>query len=162
MKHRKKEDPTREKRIDMEIVVDSYGPEERAMGWYCHLDSTLHFPFLAPCVSGRMISPLHVGDEVEAIAMPPEEECEHEMFVTIEWEERGPAGPAPADPCGCADAGGRGGLAVLGPDGLPVLIALMRRLLHSFALPVLPPRHVSPTKLPERSRPVDGQRRGPP
>ena len=93
MRRAKKKDLAREKRIDVEIVVDAYGPEERAMGWYYHLDSTLRFPFLAHCVSDRMISPLHVGDEVEAIGMPPEEECEHEMFVTIQWEARGLAVP---------------------------------------------------------------------
>ncbi len=77
----------------MEILVDAYSPEERAMGWYCHLDSTLHFPFLANCVSERMVSPLHVGDEVEAIGMPPDIECMHEMFVRIRWEKRGLAVP---------------------------------------------------------------------
>ena len=29
----------REERIEMEVVVDAYGPEERAMGWYCYLVS---------------------------------------------------------------------------------------------------------------------------
>lgn len=77
----------------MEIVVDAYGPEERAMGWYYHLEGALRFPFLARCASARMISPLHIDDEVEAIGMPPEKECEHEMFVTIQWEERGLAVP---------------------------------------------------------------------
>lgn len=89
----KKKEAVREERIYMEIVVDAYDPQERAMGWYNYLESTLRFPFLAHCVSERMISPLHVGDEVEAISMPPEEECEHEMFVTIQWEERGLAVP---------------------------------------------------------------------
>jgi len=28
----------REKRIAMEIIVDAYGPEEQAMGWYYYLD----------------------------------------------------------------------------------------------------------------------------
>ena len=69
---RQKEDPAREERIAMEIVVDAYGPEERAMGWYYHLESALRFPFLARCASARMISPLHIDDEVEAIGMPPE------------------------------------------------------------------------------------------
>ena len=27
-------DEEREERISMEIVVDAYGPEEQAMGWY--------------------------------------------------------------------------------------------------------------------------------
>ncbi len=41
---RAKEDPTREDRIVMEIVVDAYDPEERAMGWHAYLESTLRFP----------------------------------------------------------------------------------------------------------------------
>jgi hypothetical protein len=28
------QDDEHEKRITMEIVVDAYGPEEQAMGWY--------------------------------------------------------------------------------------------------------------------------------
>ncbi|MCB0227249.1 MAG: calcium-binding protein, partial [Anaerolineae bacterium] len=40
-------DETREERITMEIVVDAYGPEEQAMGWYAYLDDILQIPFLA-------------------------------------------------------------------------------------------------------------------
>jgi hypothetical protein len=38
-------DESREYRIEMEIVVDAYGEEERAMGWYCYLQDKLTFPF---------------------------------------------------------------------------------------------------------------------
>jgi len=41
-----KRDETREERISMEIVVDAYNEQERAMGWYCYLEDTLSFPFL--------------------------------------------------------------------------------------------------------------------
>jgi len=34
----------REHRITDEIIVDAYGPEEQAMGWYCYLDGKLGFP----------------------------------------------------------------------------------------------------------------------
>ena len=34
-------DKVRENRISMEIVVDAYGPEEQAMGWYSYLYDTL-------------------------------------------------------------------------------------------------------------------------
>jgi len=34
----------RENRIAKEIIVDAYGPEEQAMGWYYYLQDTLH-PF---------------------------------------------------------------------------------------------------------------------
>lgn len=31
-----KQDREREERIVMEIVVDAYGEQEQAMGWYCY------------------------------------------------------------------------------------------------------------------------------
>ena len=79
-------DEEREERISMEIIVDAYGPEEQAMGWYYYLDDKLHFPFSARCVAHRRTSPLKPGDEVEVVGMPPEEDCEHEMFVLINWK----------------------------------------------------------------------------
>ena len=81
-------DDEREERIQMEIVVDAYGPEEQALGWYAYLDDALQFPCLARCVAERATSPLQIGDEVEVVGMPPEEICEHEMFVLTSWERR--------------------------------------------------------------------------
>ena len=78
-------DEEREKRIDMEIIVDAYNPEEQAMGWYYYLEQALQFPFTAQCLAHRAISPLEPGDEVEVLGMAPEEECQHEMFVFIRW-----------------------------------------------------------------------------
>ena len=86
-------DKVRENRISMEIVVDAYGPEEQAMGWYYYLEDTLSFTFLTKCITKRAISPLRIGDEVEVIGMAPEEECEHEMFVMMRWERNGLAVP---------------------------------------------------------------------
>ena len=77
----------------MEIIVDAYGPEEQAMGWYYYLEEKLQFPFTAICNAKRAISPLLVKDEVDVIGMAPEEECEKEMFVTIRWERGGLAVP---------------------------------------------------------------------
>ena len=88
-----KEDEDREERIHMEIIVDAYGPEERAMGWYTYLNDQLTFPFVARCAVKRTISPLRVGDEVDMIGMAPEEECEREIFVTMRWEREGLAVP---------------------------------------------------------------------
>ena len=78
-------DEEREERIHMEIIVDAYGPEEQAAGWYNYLADTLQFPFSARCVARRVISPLEAGDEVEVVGMAPEEECRHEMFVLMPW-----------------------------------------------------------------------------
>jgi len=40
------EDAVREERILMEVVVDAYGTEERAMGWYYYLADKILFPFV--------------------------------------------------------------------------------------------------------------------
>ena len=82
---RQAKDEEREERIRMEIIVDAYGPEEQALGWYYYLEETLQFPFTARCIARRATSPLEVGDEVEVVGMPPEEACEHDMFVLIRW-----------------------------------------------------------------------------
>jgi hypothetical protein len=92
-KSRPKKDEDRENRITMEIIVDAYGPEEQAMGWYYYLEDQLQFPFKATCIAKRPISPLRVKDEVEVIGMPGEDECEREMFVTVRWEKDGLAVP---------------------------------------------------------------------
>jgi Calcium binding len=84
---RSKQDPEREERIMMEVVVDAYGPEERAMGWFYYLQDKIQFPFQAKCVTKRSISPLAVGKTVKVVGMAPESECEREMFVEIEWEK---------------------------------------------------------------------------
>jgi Calcium binding len=76
-------DEEREQRIEMEIIVDAYGPEEQALGWYYWLEGQLQFPFRARCIAERRISPLRKGEEVEVTGMAGEDECEHEMFVLI-------------------------------------------------------------------------------
>jgi Calcium binding len=86
-------DEAREYRIEMEIVVDAYGEDERAMGWYCYLQDKLTFPFLARCIARRMTSPLKLGDELEVLKMAPDEECEREMFVVVRWEREDLAVP---------------------------------------------------------------------
>jgi hypothetical protein len=86
MMERSSRDEEREERIHNEIIVDAYGSEEQAMGWYYYLENKLRFPFRARCITERAISPLRTGDEVEVVAMPPEEECEHEIFVLTRWE----------------------------------------------------------------------------
>lgn len=79
--------PEREERIVMEIVVDTYGPEEQAMGWCCYLQDHLEFPFTAQCIEKKRSSPLKVGQTVEVKRMAPEDECEWDMLVEIEWDD---------------------------------------------------------------------------
>ena len=88
-----KENKAREERIIMEIVVDAYDETERALGWYYYLKDNLSFPFKAKCIVERPISPLDKGEKVEVIGMPPEDECEKEIFVTIKWQKRALAIP---------------------------------------------------------------------
>ncbi|MGI8912457.1 MAG: calcium-binding protein [Chloroflexota bacterium] len=78
-------DDEREERIAMEIIIDAYGPEEQALGWYTYLEERLTFPFQTSCVTERAISPLQVGDAVEIVGMAPQEECTQEMFVETPW-----------------------------------------------------------------------------
>ena len=87
------EDDIREERIETEIIVDAYDEEERALGWYYYLESTLSFPFLTRCTAQRAISPLEIGDEVEVFGLASAEECRYEMFVTMPWGKRDLAVP---------------------------------------------------------------------
>src|SRR5690242_7581811 len=79
-------DRERDRRIS-EIIADSYEPEEQALGWYYYLERRLHFPFLADHVTRRNTPPFQAHEEVKVVEMAPEEECEHEMFVLIAWDD---------------------------------------------------------------------------
>ena len=74
-----------EERIEMEIVVDAYGEEERFMGWYCYLEDQLQFPFEARCIQKNKVSPLHVGEVVTVFGIIEEYPI---IFVQIEWSGR--------------------------------------------------------------------------
>jgi Calcium binding len=86
-------DPTRDNRIHQEIIVDAYGPEEQAMGWYYYLENNLRFPFHARCIVTNLVSPLRRGEVVEAFKMAPEVTCSVEMMVMIRWQDRKMAVP---------------------------------------------------------------------
>jgi Calcium binding len=85
---RPKKDPVREERIENEIIVDAYGPEEQALGWYYYLEDQLPFPFQARCRAARVVSPLKKGEIVEVRRMAPEESCTSDMLVVIGWQGR--------------------------------------------------------------------------
>lgn len=76
-------DKNREKRIDMEVVVDAYNEDERAMGWYYYLQDKLQFPFKAKRVNRQRPQ----GKEIEVVEMSPEDECMRSMFVEIRYRE---------------------------------------------------------------------------
>lgn len=81
-------DDEREERISMEIVVDAYDAEERAMGWYYYLDEQLQFPFVARCTHVEARSPLQEGEKIIVLKMAPESECQDSMWVQVEWQNR--------------------------------------------------------------------------
>ena len=88
-----KRDPVREERIHEEIIVDAYGPEEQAMGWYYYLEDKIHFPLPAKCIASRATSPLRKGESVEVRSMAPEDTCSGDMLVQIRWQGRTMAVP---------------------------------------------------------------------
>ncbi|WP_049998803.1 calcium-binding protein [Halococcus sediminicola] len=81
-------DEERDERIEMEIIVDTYGAEEQAMGWNAYLDDTLEFPFEARCRTEREESPLEEGEPVRVVGMPTTDSTLSQQFVTIEWKNR--------------------------------------------------------------------------
>lgn len=86
-------DSEREHRITMEIIVDAYGPEEQALGWYYYLQDNITFPFRAICITEKRISPLRPGDKVKIVEMASEDDCQHEMFIETTWRGRSLAIP---------------------------------------------------------------------
>ena len=84
---KRKKEQLREERIDNEVVVDAYGPEERAMGWYYYLESKIRFPFQAQCIAAKTISPLLKGEKAEVRRMAPEDACSGDIRHSL----RGPA-----------------------------------------------------------------------
>ena len=83
----------REQRIHNEIIVDAYGPEEQALGWYYYLENQIKFPFTARCIASRIVSPLRKGETVEVHGLAPEDSCTHDMLVLIRWHGRNVAVP---------------------------------------------------------------------
>lgn len=88
-----KKDPVRENRIFDEAIVDAYGPEEQAMGWYYYLDNKIRFPFRAKCTASKIASPLRKGETVEVRRMVSEDACASDMFVLVRWGGRNLAVP---------------------------------------------------------------------
>jgi hypothetical protein len=78
----------REDRIEMEVVVDANGTEERVMGWYYYLEEKLAVPFQARVKTQLPSSPLDIGDKVEVLGMAPGEAYETNMLVWIRWPKR--------------------------------------------------------------------------
>ena len=84
------QDNEREERILMEVVVDAYGMEERALGWYYYLDDKISFPFVAECFVTDNRSPLIPGEQITVYRMANEGNWSQsqDMYVEISWNER--------------------------------------------------------------------------
>ena len=88
-----KRDQVREDRIHNEAIVDAYGPEEQALGWYYYLENNIRFPFQAECRRTKAVSPLLKGERVEVRRLAPEDACTADMLVEIHWHGRKMAVP---------------------------------------------------------------------
>jgi hypothetical protein len=88
-----KKNPIREDRIQNEAIVDAYGPEEQALGWYYYLENKIRFPFQAKCTVAKAVSPLRKGETVEVQRLAPEGACVSNMLVLISWQGRKMAFP---------------------------------------------------------------------
>jgi calcium binding protein len=90
---KRKKDPTREDRIHNQAIVDAYGSEESAMGWYYYLENQLRFPFEARCPVSKVVSPLSKGETVQVLRMAPEEVCSADILVVVRRHGRSMAVP---------------------------------------------------------------------
>ncbi|MCY0853679.1 calcium-binding protein [Cupriavidus sp. D39] len=81
-------DSKREHRITMEIVVDAYNEEERAMGWYCYLEEQLRFPFEARIRQAMAASPLRPSETVSVTGLAHDDLCRVGIFVWVRWNQR--------------------------------------------------------------------------
>jgi hypothetical protein len=81
-------DDRREERIIMEIIVDAYDMEERAMGWFYYLDDKIRFPFDAECIAIDNRSPFNIGEKVTVLQMTNEGDWSQDMYVQISWKDR--------------------------------------------------------------------------
>jgi hypothetical protein len=88
-----RKDPVRENRISDEIIVDAFGSEEQAMGWYYYLDEKIRFPFRAKCTASKISSPLRKGETVQVRRMASEDACASDMLVLVRWNSRNLAVP---------------------------------------------------------------------
>jgi len=85
---RPKKDKVRENRIIYEAVVDAYGAEERAIGWYYYLESKMRFPCAGRCRELVTTSPLQLGEKVELVSLADVDVCGADMFATMNWGSR--------------------------------------------------------------------------
>jgi Calcium binding len=84
----KKINAKREHRIEMEVVVDAYNEEERAMSWYYYLEEHLAFPFEGRIREAMAASPLRSDETVSVTGLAHEDLCRVGIFVWVRWNQR--------------------------------------------------------------------------
>ncbi len=90
---REPEDPVREDRIIMDIIVDCYDEYEQRMGWSCYLSDRIEVPIQARCLDGGRRTFLRLGEEVTIVEVT-DEGCD--MVAYVEWSGREGAVPLEA------------------------------------------------------------------
>ena len=90
---KRKRDLTREDRIQNEVIVDAYGPEEQALGWYYYLEDKIRFPFQAKCIVTIGGFAALKSEPIEVRCIAPEDACSADMLVLITWHGRNVAVP---------------------------------------------------------------------
>ncbi len=80
-------DEERENRIEDEVIVDAYEPEEQAMGWYYYLAETMTYPFQAKCIQELRKSPLKL-DEIVTVTDMVSDDDSYEMLAEIKFMNR--------------------------------------------------------------------------
>lgn len=80
-------DDYREDRILLRAVVDAYGSDERAIGWYYYLERELVFPFRGRCLRRNATSPLKIDEFYEVVGMADVDDREHDMYVMVDFVE---------------------------------------------------------------------------
>ena len=78
----------REKRIESEIVADTYGKEERSAAWYNYLYDKIYFPFDGQVIKKSELSPLRKNEYVYVLKLSDEEYCGSSIYAQIQWENR--------------------------------------------------------------------------
>lgn len=102
-------DQVRENRIHNEAIVDAYGPEEQALGWYYYLENKIRFPFEARCMRAKAVSPLLKGERVEVRRLAPEDALlhRHARADPLAWTDHGRT-PVPTGRSRCGRINRRG------------------------------------------------------
>ncbi|MEZ4668181.1 MAG: calcium-binding protein [Anaerolineae bacterium] len=78
----------RERRIQDEAIVDAYGSQEQALGWYYYLEEQIIFPFKTPCTYSHKAITFKVAELVKVLVMAGKDDCTSDMIVIVQFQAR--------------------------------------------------------------------------